>query len=94
MAGSELKLFCALVCACVPDDTSRNLTIPEPTGPKTAIQYLVPVVIPATGRMAEFHVPFTGLAIVTCVKRFPGLLEPVLGYRPTITCVAALVLSI
>ncbi len=94
MPGSELKLVCALVCDSDPDATSRNLTVPAPTGPRMAIQYLVPAVMLVAEMTAEFHAPFTGLVIVICVRRVPGVLEPVLVYRPTMTCVAALLLSI
>ncbi len=67
VAGSEVKLVCALVCAGDPDDTSRNLAVPAPTGPRMAIQYLVPAVMVVAGMMTEFHAPFTGLVIVICV---------------------------
>ncbi len=85
-------MVCALVCAGDPDATSRNLTVPAPAGPRIAIQYLVPAVMLVAGMTAEFHAPFTGLVIVTCVRRVPGTLELVLVYKPTTTCVAALLL--
>ncbi len=87
-------MVCALVCASDPDATSRNLTVPAPAGPRMAIQYLVPAVIPVAETTAEFHAPFTGLVIETCVRRVPGVLEPVSVYKPTMTCVAALLLLI
>ncbi len=87
-------MVCALVCAGDPDETSRNLTVPAPAGPKMAIQYLVPAVMLVAEITAEFHAPFTGLAIVICVRRVPGVLELVLVYRPITTCVAALLLLI
>jgi hypothetical protein len=64
VAGRELRLVCALVCAGDPDATSRNLTTPDPTGPKIAIQYLVPATILVADIPVEFHPPLTGLVIV------------------------------
>ncbi len=59
-----------------------------------AIQYLVPAVMLVAEMTAEFHVPITGLVIVICARRVPGVLELVLVYRPITTCVAALLLLI
>ncbi len=59
-----------------------------------AIQYLVPAAMLVAEMTAEFHAPATGLVIVICARRVPGVFEPVLVYKPTTTWVAALLLLI
>ena len=94
VAGNALRLLCELSCDFAPEVTSRNRTMPAPVGLKIASQYLAPVVRLAAGTATEFQAPLAGFVITPCVNRMFGLSVPVLLYKPAITCVAVLPLSI
>ena len=94
VVGNALRLLCEQSCDLAPEDTSRNRTVPAPVGLKIAIQYLVPVVILAAGTATEFQAPLAGFVMTPCVNKMLGLLAPVSLYKPAITCVAVLPLSI
>ncbi len=80
VAGRVVRVVWLLFWAGPPLPTSRNFSVPAPTGASTASQYRVPAVT-----LTEFHAPFVGPAIVPCVSSVPGLPLVVCVYRPTTT---------
>src|SRR5436190_21085900 len=55
-----------------PQHLSRNLIVPDPLGPRIAIQYGVPVAIDAVGTGTSFHPPATGDVSEPCARSVPG----------------------
>src|SRR5436853_7625293 len=76
-----------------PLPTSRNLTVPEPLDPSSAIQYFAPAEIGVDEIVVLFQAPAFGVEIVLCASRDPGLLDPLSAYRPTATCEAVFPVS-
>src|ERR1700738_1292758 len=89
LPGKVLRLVCELVWVLPPVAMSRNWTVPLPLGPRTAIQYFVPALMLAAGRVTLFQAPATGLVRVAWLNNAPAL-PPLSVYRPTTTWLAAL----
>jgi hypothetical protein len=81
VAGSAVRLLSSDE-TLVPEPLSRNLTVPDPTGLRTASQYLVPVVITVAGIAALFHFAELGAVIAPVASKLPG--RPLASeYRPS-----------
>ena len=87
--GRLFRLVCELVCDLPPVAMSRKWTVPLPLGPRTAIQYFVPALMLAAGRVTLFQAPATGVVRVAWLNSAPAL-PPLSVYRPATTWLAAL----
>jgi hypothetical protein len=83
VVGREVRVPEELVSAwVVATGASRNRIVPEPVGPRIAIQYVVPLVTAApVVRLTSFHRPATGVTSDPCASSPPGCPEP-FAYNP------------
>jgi len=85
--GKEVRVFCELVSDALPEAVSRKRKVPEPLGPSTAIQYVVPATTDTAGTGTSFQALTRGALRVPWVSSAPGCV-PLLAYSPTVSFVA------